>query len=330
MTSLQENLLPICLRSVRGFHIGGHTVCVEGVEPGVIHSVPNMPPRVSNPNGHYMVGQMYVQHFALAQPRHPLPLLLWHGGGMTGSTWEQTPDGRPGWHEYFMRSGFDTCVSDAVDRGRASWAPPLIRAEQPEHRTIEQAWSIFRFGPASGFSLDPAQQMGYTGQRFPLGCLDSLNRQFVARWTQSGNMTTEAYCALVKKMGRSVIVAHSEGARHAMTVATQAAEHVAAIVLIEPAGAPEPHSGALKAIAHIPHCVVWGDYFAQSELWSGYRTRCDLWFDALGAAGGSVTTLDMPARGVKGNSHLLMMDNNSDHIAGLITSWLDKTLKKRS
>lgn len=45
------------------------------------------------------------------------PLLLWHGGGMTGKSYETTPDGRPGWLSYFIRSGWKTYLSDAVERG---------------------------------------------------------------------------------------------------------------------------------------------------------------------------------------------------------------------
>jgi hypothetical protein len=33
--------------------------------------------------------------------------LLWHGGGLTGVTYETTPDGRDGWLNMFVRSGWD-------------------------------------------------------------------------------------------------------------------------------------------------------------------------------------------------------------------------------
>ena len=45
-------------------------------------------------NGTYQVEQMYVQYFVPSNVRGNLPLLMWHGGGLTGVTYESTPDGR--------------------------------------------------------------------------------------------------------------------------------------------------------------------------------------------------------------------------------------------
>src|SRR5262249_494514 len=65
---------------------------------------------------------MYVQYFLPQNRKGKLPLLLWHGGGLTGVTYETTPDGRDGWLNYFVRKGWDTYISDAVERGRAGWS----------------------------------------------------------------------------------------------------------------------------------------------------------------------------------------------------------------
>jgi hypothetical protein len=42
----------------------------------------------------------------------------------------------------------------------------------------------------------------------------------------------------------------------------------------------------------------------------------------LQAAGGSVDVVDLPDAGIKGNSHMMMMDRNSDQVADLIQKWL--------
>jgi hypothetical protein len=85
-----------------------------------------------------------VQYFLPKNKKGKLPLLMWHGGGLTGVTYESTPDGREGWLNYFIRKGWDTYVSDAVERGRSGFASlPLRRAALPEDaaslRTLPQA-----------------------------------------------------------------------------------------------------------------------------------------------------------------------------------------------
>ena len=113
---------------------------LEGLSKRERVSTPGGPVYFSDPNGEIMVGQMYVQYVRLVKPRAVAPLLMWHGGDMTGASWEPTPDGRPGLQMFFLRAGFDTYVSDAVERGRASWAPyPQVYAEAPYFRTAKEA-----------------------------------------------------------------------------------------------------------------------------------------------------------------------------------------------
>ena len=49
--------------------------------------------------------------------------------------------------------------------------------------------------------------------------------------------------------------------------------------------------------------------------------------DAMRGAGGNVDVVNLPEVGIKGNSHMLMMDKNNAQIADLIQKWLaDKGL----
>lgn len=326
MDFLPQPASELRLRRIHSFFTKGQTVEIRDLPRAEIETVPGIPARSSDPNGHYQVGQMYGQFFEQAAPQFELPVLFWHGGGMTGAAWGDTPDGRAGWHDYFMRLGFNTCVTDAVERGRSSWAPyPFIFDRAPEHRTIDQAWSIFRFGPNGGY----ADATPFTGQRFPVAHADELARQFVARWSNHQDLVATAYGELLARFGKSIIVAHSEGARYALQAAADYPDAIAAVILLEPAGKPNLSQERAKAAARVPHLVVWGDYFEESPLWTGYRHAADQWLGWLKEAGGNVTTIDLPATGVRGNSHLLMMDDNADDIAALAARWLIPLLGDR-
>ncbi|WP_179886136.1 hypothetical protein [Bacillus sp. es.036] len=43
--------------------------------------------------------------------------------------------------------------------------------------------------------------------------------------------------------------------------------------------------------------------------------------------GGTSDVIELTEEGITGNSHLMMMDQNSDMIAGKITDWLDSAIQ---
>lgn len=315
----------VMLKSVRGFHVGGEKRELAGLPVKEIRVVAGGPARKSDPNGTYWVGQMYVQQFALVAPRAKHPLLLWHGGGLTGATWEQTPDGRPGWHDYFMRAGHDTWVSDAVERGRSSWARyPEINPTEPEHRTIDQAWNLFRFGPDKGYSSDKSARDAYPGQQFPVEAADQFARQFVARWPTSDAWVQKAYDELVQTACPCVLLAHSQGGPFALKAAWNAPDKVKAVILIEASGAPDPAKDDPAKLRDVPVLFVKGDFVDRSPLWQRYFGGVEKYLAALKSAGGRVEIVDLPAIGIRGNSHMMMMDRNSDQVATLVQQWIAK------
>src|SRR5262249_36862168 len=121
----------IVLRGMGSFHIGGRIAEVKGKEVRMIVRQPGGPLTKLDPNGQYMVEQMYVQYFLPKNRKGKFPLLMWHGGGLTGVTYESTPDGRDGWLNMFVRFGWDTYVSDAVERGRSGFASSDVWPDAP-------------------------------------------------------------------------------------------------------------------------------------------------------------------------------------------------------
>jgi hypothetical protein len=176
---------------------------------------------------------------------------------MTGVNWETTPDGRPGWLTRFLEDGRDVIVSDAVERGRASWSRfPEIYAEPPLFRTMNEAWDMFRLGPADGYATVPDERRAWSPQLFPIEAFDQFARQWVPRWPDHETITQAAYDTLIRCVGACVVVAHSQGAGFAFRAAQNAPGMIRAIVAHEPSGAPPaPESGGPELP---PHLVLWG------------------------------------------------------------------------
>ncbi len=62
---------------------------------------------------------MYVDDPHPAKQTHPYPIIMVHGGSMSGTNYTGTPDGREGWAQYFVRQGYAVYVVDQ----RAADAP---------------------------------------------------------------------------------------------------------------------------------------------------------------------------------------------------------------
>lgn len=308
---------------IGSFHIGGQQVTLTGLPEREIVFTPGAPPLKVDPNGDFEAGQMYVQFVRLQSPKAKYPLLLWHGGGLTGVTWESKPDGKPGWQQYFLRNGHDVYVSDAVERGRASWARyPEIYKSEPFFRTKKEGWELFRIGPT--YDRDPAKRIAFDGTQFPVAAFDQFVKQGVPRWAGNDAATQKAYDELVQKVCPCVIVVHSQGANFGFTAALHAPDKVKAIVAVEPSGAPDPAEVDTAALKNTPHLFVWGDFIDRNPFWKKIVLGPQRYLEAVAAAGAKTEVLDLPKAGVTGNSHMLMMDRNSDQVADLIQAWMDK------
>ena len=310
------------VKEVGSFHIGGRTVVLSGLPTKDVVFSPGMPAIKVDPNGEFLAEQMYVQYVKLAQPKAKVPLLLWHGGGLSGVTWETKPDGKPGWQQFFLNAGYDVYVSDAVERGRASWARyPEIFTSEPIFRTKKEAWELFRFGPKYEVGGD---HVAFDGELFPVEALDQFMKQGIPRWATNDAVTQKAYDELVQKLCPCIIVVHSQGGNFGFTAALNAPDKVKALIAVEPSGAPDPAKVDAAKVKGVPLLLVWGDFHDKSAIWQKVRPNPEKWAAAIKAAGGTVDTFDQPKMGIKGNTHMLMMDRNSDDIAKLVSDWIAK------
>ncbi|HEY0184726.1 MAG TPA: esterase [Rhodopila sp.] len=311
----------INVREISSFHVGGEPVTLSGLPPREMLLAQGAAPRSFSSDGDFETGQMYVQYVRLEAPRARYPLLLWHGGGMTGATWETKPDGAPGWQSWFLHAGHDVFVSDAVERGRASWSRyPEIFRDSPHFRSKQECWELFRFGPPGSY----ATRTPYPETLFPVAQIDQFQKQIVPRWASNDAPTQAAYDALVRKVGPSVIMTHSQGGAFGFRAALHAPETVRAVIAVEPSGAPDPDTVDVATLRRVPHLLVLGDYIDRDPLWRDNVARVGRYFQALREAGGTADVLDLPAMGIRGNSHFPMMDRNSDAVAALVQEWMGK------
>jgi len=134
---LQTPKSPLVLEAQGSFYVGGELMddpdCPAANDPMQPPFPPGAPP-VPQPENlcPIMADQMYVRYMKpQAKGPHHTPVVLIMGAGLTGKTFETTPDGRMGWDEYFARNGPATYVVDAPWRGRSGFNPTCFNPPPP-------------------------------------------------------------------------------------------------------------------------------------------------------------------------------------------------------
>ncbi len=265
------------------------------------------------------------------------PIVFLHGYGQSRLGWMGTPDGRPGWSEFFLRAGHAVFLVDQPRRGEGGssarmpgkFPDVLGEAESKDYLPGDQAWyTHFRIGRR------PPER--YDGSQFPEG--ENALNQFLRQGTPNtgdydealfGRALSSVLADVRKRTGCKVIyVTHSQGGR--VGWATDA-ENVAAIVAVEPGFAPEVGSDRYRKFldSKVPMLFLFGDYIdngpadiQSTAFWQRVRTQCRDFAEHYRADGGDATVVDLPSIGQRGNSHFLFQEKNSDTIAVHVEAWL--------
>ena len=315
--ALAQNKDPIALRDVGSFHVGGRLLEVKGQPIKEVLFSPGGVPAKIDPNGSYQVEQMYAQYFLQQNPKGKLPLLMWHGGGLTGVTYETKPDGSPGWLNYFLRHGWDIYISDAMERGRSGWTDKF--KGDPVFLPLGDPWERFRLGPPGSWNDDRAKRVTYPGMQFPIDAYEQFMKQGVPRWVTTDEEIIAAYVELVDKVCPCVLLVHSQAGSFGFKVAEARPDKIKALVLAEPSSIG--HKDKVAALKNIPMAIIYGDNAKDHPRWGKIRQNVHAYAGLIKQAGGSVDLIDLPDIGIKGNTHMMMMDRNSDQVAEVIEKW---------
>jgi pimeloyl-ACP methyl ester carboxylesterase len=308
---------------------------------------------------------MYVQYQIPAGVRHPLPVVMVHGGGGQGTDYLSTPDGRPGWATRFLQSGYAVYVVDRPGHGRSPYHPDVLGPITGPPPTYEFLTWLFCQGagrpgsqwPGSGEIGDPAldQLLASQGPSLP---------------TLAGNEEQMRRCGaeLLDRTGPAVLITHSMGGPFGWLVADARPGLVKAVIAVEPVGPPFtelPHIGRLDwgltaaPITYEPpvedprelrtrlrgagadglqDCLVQDEPARLLPNLKGFPIAVVLAdtspfasfghgvADYLAQAGADAELLRLPEMGITGNGHLPMGERNSDEVAGVLMTWLGKRL----
>jgi pimeloyl-ACP methyl ester carboxylesterase len=214
-------------------------------------------------DGQIMTGQMFVQYQIPSQRRHPYPVVMWHGGGQTGTNFLGAPDGRRGWADYFLERGYAVYVVDQPARARSGFFTGVYGATRrpatssiaerftaPEKAALYPQARLHTQWPGSGVAGDPVFDQFFSSQVEDIadvGVIEALNR--------------DAGTALLDRIGPAILLTHSQSGPFGWALADARPRIVKGIIAIEPNGPPFYENvtvGAPDWFKDGPLARVWG------------------------------------------------------------------------
>jgi pimeloyl-ACP methyl ester carboxylesterase len=325
LVPLVSSAEPLTIKEQGSFFVGGEkkTVATPALGP------------IPAQTGEITVNQMYVQYQVPMKGDEHVPVVMVHGCCLSSKTWETTPDGRMGWSEYFVRQDRPVYLADQVSRARSGFDPTAFgkvrRGESPPDQlpnilsaTHQIAWTVFRFGPKFGEA--------FPDQQFPMEAMDELYKQMIpdlnSTLAQDDNPTWRQMAALAKQLDGAILMGHSESGFFPERAALIDPSGIKGIVSIEMPCATDLSAAQIAMLAKIPTLIIFGDHLGDvtggPANWAQSFDTCNTFVEQLEKAGGDAEMMHLPARGIKGNSHMLMQDKNSDQLADLVLAWIDR------
>ncbi|MEF2277464.1 hypothetical protein V3W47_04075 [Deinococcus sp. YIM 134068] len=330
--AVQAPSSPLILRSRGSFLVGGENVTQTPTQ--LSYFTPQPPPAGTR----VTVNQMYVEYMVPMLQRGA-PVVMIHGATLSGKSYDTTPDGRMGWFEYFVRRGHPTYVPDQVSRGRSGFDISTYNDVRAGVKPVsalpnfwrfgdELVWTQFRFGPTFGTA--------FPDEQFPVEAVGELSRQAIPDLNYvlpSPNPNIAATARLATQLNGAVLMGHSQSGTLPLDAALADPTGIRAMVLLEPGGCRSTQftDTQIAALAKIPILAVFGDHLdavtGTVVNWQNQFNDCNAFLARVRAAGGVAEMLHPPTLGIRGNSHMIMMDRNNLQIADLILTWIGRNTR---
>jgi hypothetical protein len=124
------------------------------------------------------------------------------------------------------------------------------------------------------------------------------------------------------RLTRNVLISHSQSGIYPFQAVALNRQGIAGVIAVEPGACPDA-AGDVAPYLNTPMLVVWGDYVPQAPRWASRLVNCRAFVAKVNAAGGKAAQWVLPEMGIRGNSHMLMQDDNSLQIAAMLADWIN-------
>lgn len=314
----------------------------------------------TTPEGETFHGDHGYAQYYIPQRSRNTPLIMWHGIGQSGKSYESTPDGREGFQAMFPRRDWSVYIIDQPRRGRAGYTQAQTTTNAVPTVLMETSvWDAFR----NGIWLPKQPATLFTGVQFPhdAASIDQFFRQQTPdtgdepRTPEYRRILANTMTELLRQTGPAVLITHSNSGQYGWATGMVAPELLKAIVAYEPGACafPEGERPAeipaghelvdvfqqpqmvplkeFKKLTKMPILIVFGDNIGKEqstifnvEVWRVASARAKQFVDAVNRHGGNAQLVFLPEIGLRGNTHAPFADLNNAAVADHLAVWLKK------
>lgn len=287
---------------------------------------------------------MYCDRLLCGNGGEKPPLVLVHGAGHNGACYLQTPDGRPGWAQYFALAGYDVYVPDWPGMGRSGRMDPaaltggivaaalgalLESLGRPavlltHSMSGAYGWKVLEthahclsavIGVAASApgNIEPTPEVLEKGDDYVVVRRGAFERRVDfnrARLFEDGIVADKLIGARSTQFPREAVAAY----RNSLTetpprLAYERSNIEGSQIRVE----------NFDAMTGVPILLVT----AEADL-DHTRESDQAIVDFFVGKGLTAELCYLPEQGINGNGHMMMLEKNSDDIAGLMAGWIGR------
>ena len=307
----------------------------------------------SNTGEIFPVQQGYVRFQRPVRPRK-YPLVMVHGAGQTGKTYENTRD-REGYESIFLRRSWTVYIPDLTTRGRASMTTfsgsfgDLLGNQIGPSTTMrygnKHLFNGFRFGNWTDGEPQFFPNVQFPQSRVELDqfCAQSVPFDLASpsgdKAADDADTVSDNLSALMDEVGPAVLITHSQSGPFGWQTRVKNA-NVKAIVSYEPISFVFPEEELppgeigiplekFAELTRIPIQIVFGDNIsAEGNLWQKWwhnnLNRARIFAETINRHGGDAQVIHLPEVGLQGNTHFPFSDLNNEPVADLLSKYLQE------
>ncbi|KAF7557649.1 hypothetical protein G7Z17_g561 [Cylindrodendrum hubeiense] len=235
-------------------------------------------------SGTITINQLYVEKLTPTGSwiqKHPL--VFFHGGGLSGSTWLNTPDHREGWASYFTKKGYVVYLVDNIAIGRSS-ENHIANFTMVSGSATETVMKYFT--APEDYNTYPQAKLhtqwpgtGVDGDAI----YDQFKKSLIpltTNFVNQENTLRAAGCELLSLLGETAfLISHSLGSRNPLLLSNDCPEYIAGNINLEAATSPFwSYAEGLGGYAGSP----WGLTYTPVDYYPAISSSSELEYESVG------------------------------------------------